>query len=273
MNNQIYILGDVHQSFKPIRDLYNTLTHDIDIEKHPDNTDTLILLGDSGANFFFDFHDRNFKNKLGKYNFTYFIIRGNHDARAEDCAAAHPSDWHIEQYFRNSVLVENDYPYIKYAQDKPALYNINGYSTMIFPGAYSVDKIYRIQHNLGWFKNEQLSAEEMAIGDQMVKELGSCDMVLSHTCPKIYQPTDLFLPVIDQAMVDDTMERWLGQIEFNLDYKLWFFGHYHLMRVYPEYENRQVTMLSNDAVFHLNSYQKGYNIYDSFVYIRTDIIN
>lgn len=267
MNNQIYILGDIHQSFKPIRELYKTLNASTDVNKHPDKTDTLILLGDAGANFFFDFHDRNFKEKLGRYNFTYFIIRGNHEERAENCMERNPNDWHIEEYFGNQVRVENAYPYIKYALDQPALYNINGYSTMVFPGAYSVDKYFRIAHNLGWFKDEQLTEEEMALGKKMVNELGSCDLVLSHTCPKIYQPTDLFLNVIDQSLVDNTMERYLGNIEYQLEYTLWLFGHYHKLRIYPEYEGRQVAMLSNDCVLHLNAFQKDKNIYNALIKI------
>ena len=34
-------------------------------------------------------------------------------------------------------------------------------------------------------------------------------------------------------MVDKTMERYLGQIEYNIDYKLWLWGHYHALRIYP----------------------------------------
>ena len=83
--------------------------------------------------------------------------------------------------------------YIKYALDQPALYDINGWKTLIYPGAYSVDKYYRIKHNLGWFANEQLSDAERIDGFRLAKENEQIDMVLSHTAPMVYQPTDLFL--------------------------------------------------------------------------------
>ena len=35
-------------------------------------------------------------------------------------------------------------------------------------------------------------------------------------------------------MVDKSMERYLGKIEYNIDYKLWLWGHYHADRIYPE---------------------------------------
>jgi 3-oxoacid CoA-transferase subunit A len=266
--NNIYFMGDVHQSFKPIRDLYQTLSLKEDVNMHPDTSDILILLGDSGANFFGNYLDRNFKQKLGRYKFTYFIIRGNHDKRATDCANENPADWNIEEFFGNRVLVEKAYSYIKYAQDAPAVYNIHNHDTLVIPGAYSVDKNYRIKCNLGWFDNEQLNEEEKEIGRKITKD-SNFDLVLSHTCPKIYQPTDLFLSVIDQSLVDDSMERYLGEIERTLDYKLWLFGHYHKLRVYPKYEEKQTIMLSNDYILDLDKYFEAENPYDALIEVKS----
>ena len=266
--NKIYFMGDVHQSFKPIRDLYQNLNLKTDAIMHPDESDVLILLGDTGANFFGNYMDRNFKQKIGRYKFTYFIIRGNHDKRVTDCVNENPGAWTTETFFGGPVYVEKEYPYIKYALDQPAKYSINGHSTLVIPGAYSVDKYYRIQHNLGWFNNEQLNEEEMSIGKSIVNAEKSFDIVLTHTCPKIYQPTDLFLSVVDQSLVDDSMERYLGEIENKLDYKLWLFGHYHQLRVYPEYEGKQTVMLSNDAVLELNKYFKTKDPYDALIKIE-----
>lgn len=267
--NKIYFMGDVHQSFKPIRDLYQNLNLKLDKEFHPSESDTLVLLGDTGANFFGNYMDRNFKKKLGSYKFNYFIIRGNHDKRPEDCYKENPEDWTQEVYFGNTVFVEKAYPYIKYALDHPAVYEINGHSTLVIPGAYSVDKLYRIRNNLGWFENEQLSENEMRLGKELVVELEKkVDLVLTHTCPKIYQPTDLFLSFVDQSAVDDTMERYLGEIECDLDYKLWLFGHYHHLRVYPEYEGRQIIMLTNDDVIDLDKFFKTHNPYEALIKVE-----
>lgn len=267
--NKVYFMGDVHQSFKPIRDLYQNLNLKLDKDMRPDKSDVVVLLGDSGANFFGDYLDRNFKQKISRYDFTYFVIRGNHDRRPTDCAAENPDAWMMETFYGNRVLVEKAYPHIKYALDIPALYNINGYSTLVIPGAYSVDKYYRIQRNLGWFENEQLNEEEMKIGEDLVDEINyKVDIVLSHTCPKIYQPTDLFLSVIDQSTVDDTMERYLGKIENDLDYKLWLFGHYHQLRIYPEYEGKQTIMLSNGEVIELNKYFENRNPYEALIKVE-----
>jgi 3-oxoacid CoA-transferase subunit A len=201
---------------------------------------------------------------------TYFIIRGNHEERPSICMEKNPDEWHTEMYFRNTVYVENKYPSIKYAMDEPTLYQIPHLSddsdgthiykyflTLVIPGAYSVDKDYRLQNGWNWFEYEQLTKEEMDKVWTLVdflNAIGGCDLILSHTCPCIFEPTDLFLPFIDQSMVDRTMERYLGQIEFALNYKAWLWGHYHEFRDYPRTDNKKKTMLFNDCAINLVDY-------------------
>ena len=55
----------------------------------------------------------------------------------------------------------------------------------------------------------------------------SFDIILSHTCPFKYEPTEMFLGVIDRRTVDDSTERWLDTIEDAGKYKAWFCGHWH----------------------------------------------
>ena len=57
------------------------------------------------------------------------------------------------------------------------------------------------------------------------------DLVLSHTCPSLFTPTDLFLTFIDQSTVDKSTEQFLGELEFKLKYHLWLFGHFHADRL------------------------------------------
>lgn len=53
------------------------------------------------------------------------------------------------------------------------------------------------------------------------------DVVLSHTVPLKYEPTEEYLSSIDQSTVDKTTEEWLDTIEDRLDYERWYCGHYH----------------------------------------------
>lgn len=275
---RIWAISDIHGSYKPIENFYNRNKNTIDFSPE---TDIMIVLGDFGGNFFFTKRDKEFKWRLEQYNLTFFVIRGNHEERPSICATNNAGNWHTEEFFDNTVYVENDYPYIKYALDEPAVYNIPNkeefikydppkidkndnitlaelniytYRTLVIPGAYSVDKYYRIHQGWTWFPNEQLTQEEMDSGRRIIEQNPHFDLVLSHTCPTCYEPTDLFLSVVDQSTVDKTMERYLAEIEYNIDYKLYLFGHYHAHRVYPYHEGKQKIMLYNEKVINVNEW-------------------
>jgi 3-oxoacid CoA-transferase subunit A len=258
MKPKIYILGDIHGNWRPVRAFHQRNKDD---KEYNEAEKVIILLGDAGLNFFFNRRDEDTKKKLGTYPFTYFLVRGNHEERPSICMEKEPDKWHTETYFGNTVYVENEFPYIKYALDEVAIYNINGYKTAIIPGAYSVDKYRRLELSWSWFSAEQLSEQEQSDGIRVFeKEDWNVDLVLSHTCPFTFQPTDLFLSVVDQSTVDATMERYLEQIERNLNYKLWLFGHFHSTRIYPKIEDKQMIMLFNDKAIELENIIHGEEI-------------
>ena len=259
--NKTYLLGDIHGKTNSIKCL-------LDANQEIINS-TLILLGDVGANFFFNYRDENFKKALNDLNLTIFIIRGNHEERPSNCVKKEPNQWHTEKFFENLVYVENKYSNIKYALDVPAKYIIpiedKKINTLILPGAYSIDKQHRIFNNLTWFKDEQLTKEEMLQGTSLAASQ-NWDLILSHTCPIYYEPVDLFLPFIDQNKVDKTMEYWLDDIEKSVSYKLWAFGHFHETRIYPTHDNKNAVMLFNHYAFDLYKYfYENKNIEDCLV--------
>ena len=56
------------------------------------------------------------------------------------------------------------------------------------------------------------------------------DIVLTHTAPLRYEPVEVFLPGLNQSMVDKSTEQWLHTIEERLDYQKWYCGHYHTIK-------------------------------------------
>ena len=237
----IFACGDIHGSYLPIENFYCQYNDQFNFSKE---TDCIILLGDTGLNFYMNHRDRSMKKHLEELPFTYFVIRGNHDRRITDVLEKSYEKWHIKDDFEGTTYIEEDYPSIHYAFDDANFYKFNQYNFISIPGAYSVDKFYRIQKHWTWFDNEQLTEEEMQDCTELLDNVNwKVDGVLSHTCPIIYEPTDLFLSVVDQTTVDKTMERYLGAVEYKLDYKLWLWGHYHAYRIYPEYEGKQCIML------------------------------
>lgn len=238
-----YFIGDLHGSTLSIENLMRRYPK---IQEDADNGDEniLICLGDVGANYYLGKRDIRFKEALGEFPFTYFVIRGNHEERATNIIEKNPTDWYSSKFFGNWVNVETDFPYIKYALDKPSIYEIPNpvvegevLRALVLPGAYSVDKMYRITLGYQWFKDEQMSQAELMDAQNMCEENDwHFDLVLSHTCPICYEPSDLFIPSIDQNTVDKSMECVFGTIEFQLDYKYWLWGHFHEDRVYPNHK-------------------------------------
>ena len=242
-----FILGDIHGSANPIWNFHRNVKEELC------GDDWLILVGDSGLNYYGNKRDIPVKGELSMLPFKYFVIRGNHDRRPSSVKTMEEVD-----IFGGKGYVEEKYPNIYYAKDDVNLYNIAGYKTVVIPGAYSVDKYYRLLNHYHWFKDEQLSEEEKNKGLDILNSIDwKCDVVLSHTCPKIYMPTDLFLPFIDQSTVDNSMEEYLGGIEFKLQYKLWVWGHYHHYRVYPLEDGKQKLMLFNDKAIELQEWMSG----------------
>lgn len=223
----IYFSGDLHGRKESVRNFYRNYIQGTPKEQEEN---WLICLGDFGALYWFDYRDRNFKRELSKYPFKYFVIRGNHEERASNRAIIEPDLWEEVECFGNTCLRQPAFPNIYYAKDEGGVYDIAGRKTLVIPGAYSVDKWYRLMQGWSWFPDEQLTLRERT----QLEELTAgqhFDLVLSHTCGYRYMPTDLFLSGIDQSRVDNTMERWIDRLLDNLTFGIHLWGHYHADRV------------------------------------------
>lgn len=235
----VYVMGDIHGSVEPIKAFLKRLPH------KPTKDDVLILLGDVGFNYFLDGRDDMVKTEANSLGIKLFCIRGNHEERVENVAAMPHLRFRMDTIFDALAYVEEDYPNIYYAIDFPCIYTILGKSTLVLPGAYSADKFIRLASGKKWFPQEQMDEEDMRLAEEIVKIRGDeIELIMSHTCPISYEPSDLFWSGIDQSMVDKTMERFFDSLERKLNYKLWTFGHFHEYRVYPRDGKKQMLMLS-----------------------------
>lgn len=109
------------------------------------------------------------------------------------------------------------------------IYDLEGRSAVAIGGAYSADKWFRLRRGYAWFPDEQPSAEIKAQVEKKLAEVGwKIDLVLSHTCPHRFIPTEAFLSGINQSTVDNSTELWLGSIEEKLQYSAWYCGHWHI---------------------------------------------
>lgn len=226
----VYITGDTHGNFDRIKRFcrFNNTT----------KNDVIIILGDAGINYYLDSRDYKLKQELQNLPITFFCIHGNHEERPENI-----SSYKSTTFFDNYALVENEFPNILFAQDG-LTYTIGDKKCLVLGGAYSVDKFYRLQKGWNWFSSEQIpDNKKKMIEIALEKQNYKVDYILSHTCPYYTRPTHLFLLSIDQSTVDTSMEVWLQKIADKLDFKHWYFGHYH-----DDWDNGNYSMLYTDII-------------------------
>lgn len=209
-----FITGDTHRDFSHIETF---------CEKYKTNkSDTMIVLGDAGLNYFQNKSDINLKIKVSSLPIKFLFIRGNHEARPQDI-----DTYKIIKFCNSFAYAEKEFPDLVFTMDGQ-VYNIEYKTVLTIGGAYSIDKQYRLSRGFEWFKNEQLSKDEMDNILNKYKET-KVDCILSHTAPD----SEIPYPLLPSALgnipnIDKTMELWLDEIKKNVEYDKWYCGHFHI---------------------------------------------
>lgn len=231
-DQRVFLMGDLHGV---VNEIY-CRCHDLVDDLGAKSGDTIIWLGDVGISY--GYINRSILDTMSRmseeYGFTHVIIRGNHDTRyVRDMSAGVFSaygEMHSIRWCNGSAYVLDKYPSIIFLADEGGLYEILGRKTLVIPGAYSVDKHYRLVYGWPWEPEEQLSESELDVLIEL-SCISDVDAVLSHTCPYSWEPdlSEFLLDGLDQSKVDASMERALDTIWYNVmpTCKEWWFGHFH----------------------------------------------
>lgn len=226
----IYIIGDLHGNLQNLKNV---------LEQIPEPTEFsyVICAGDVGLEYGDWWTVRNYKKNSRKMKklmqdsgLCWFIMRGNHDNRY--WATHYPKQveegWTLTD--QEDLIYENEFPHIFYLRDEGGTFQLAGKRFLFVPGAYSVDKFYRLERGLSWNKDEQLTEREMMyLFWELECSCYNVDYVVSHTYPRGLENKiqDLFLPGLDQSSVDKSMENFLEQVRQTATFKHWYFGHLH----------------------------------------------
>lgn len=210
---KVFVTGDTHGNFNKILEFVRKMQTSLN--------DVLAILGDVGLNYYLNEKDEYNKILLSKLNLTIFCIKGNHEKYPENIPGYVTKEWN-----GGIVFYEEKYPNILFAKDGE-IYNINGKKCLVIGGAYSVDKFYRLRMGWHWFEDEQPSENLKKDIEEKLKTDNKFDYVLTHTCPYSVRPIHLFLSYVDQDSVDSSTELWLEKISKQIEFKKWYFGHYH----------------------------------------------
>ena len=209
----VYITGDIHGD--PMRIYVFAKKHKLT------KNDMVIILGDVGANYYGDERDERTKENLSKVRFPILCIHGNHEMRPWEA-----DGYTLVKWNGGKVWVQEKYPQLLFAKDGE-IYTIDGKRYIAIGGAYSVDSYWRIKHHAGWWESEQPTEEIKKFVEKQL-QVNEIDIILSHTCPRKYEPIEAFLPFIDQSTVDTSTEDWLDSIEETVNYQAWYCGHWHI---------------------------------------------
>lgn len=210
----LIVTGDTHRDFERIFEFCE--------EYGITDEDIIVILGDAGINYFLDESDSELKEELSNLPCQLFLVHGNHEERPEMIDSYEEIEWH-----GGNVYIEKEYSNLIFAKDGE-IYDFDGKKAVVIGGAYSIDKMSRIQGGAPWFETEQPDEIIQAyVEKQLDKVNWNVDYVFTHTAPFKYEPREEFIPGLNQSYIDKTTEKWLDSIENRLQYDRWFLGHYH----------------------------------------------
>lgn len=229
---KFYITGDKHRDFGKIK----AFCRDMQTRKK----DVLIILGDSGFNYYGDKRDDKLKADVSKLNITLFCLHGNKENRPQNIGT-----YGIRDFCGGKVYYEPKYPRIYFAMDGET-YTFEGKKYMVVGGAHSVDKMKCLEKGLPFFDDEMPDDTiKSSVEKSLAREHNKIYGMLTHTCPLKYLPTEMFVSTHQNAVVkqkpqkanskkflkpdiDRSTEEWLNTLEEKVDYSVWFCGHYHI---------------------------------------------
>lgn len=237
----IYFTGDIHGNVNRFLNLADYCREN-DIGKN----DWIVCLGDVGLNYWGDYREKSVKKIASFIPANLFCIHGNHERRPSEDAG------YIKHKLYSDIIGEvwwnPEYPNQYFAIDGNIyefLADVEYLTVLVCGGAYSVDKEYRLTKGYNWWSDEQ---PDDAIKTRTMSNAkkNEIDIVLTHTCPLRFEPTELFLQGIDQSAVDKSTEIFLDELYEMLCKKKkpkWYFGHFHDDKFTDDY-----TMLYNAIV-------------------------
>ena len=242
---KFFITGDKHRRFDTVKEFCRVM--------HTKRKDVLIILGDTGFNYYGDKRDDALKQEISQLDITLFCVHGNKENRPQNVGT-----YGLRSFCGGKVYYEPKYPNIFFAIDGE-IYVFEGKKYMVVGGAHSVDKMRCLEYGLPFWEDEMPNdTVKKKVEDNLLREGNRIYGMLTHTCPIDYLPTEMFLSTRQNAAIrrkprkanrkklfkpdiDRSTEIWLGTLEKQIRYEIWFCGHYHIDKPIDK-----IQMLCND---------------------------
>jgi len=205
----IYVTGDTHAHI----DIGKLNARKFPQQKEMTKDDYVIVCGDFGLVWDDSKNDRYWQDWLSSKNFTTLWIDGNHENF--DLLKSIP----LSEKFCGKVREIT--PSI-YHLERGQVFTIDELSLFVMGGARSHDRVYRKEH-ISWWQDEMPSNKEMEAAISTLDKCGWCvDYVFTHCAPRSVQT------MIADWYENDPLVSFLERIRSELQFKHWYFGHYHI---------------------------------------------
>lgn len=205
----MYVTGDTHLNI----DIEKLNTRKFVEGKTLTKDDILIICGDVGLTWDRSNEVKYWKDWLNKKHWTTICCDGNHE--------------NFDELYTYPLVPWNG-GYVRKISDsvfylnRGDVFNINGKKIFVMGGATSIDKDYRIEGRSWWAEEMPNYKEQEYALNNLDKNNWEVDYVITHCAPTnvLYQ--------INPSFQADNLTNFLYEIYKKLDYKEWYFGHYHI---------------------------------------------
>lgn len=210
----IYITGDTHGD--PVRFIENNMG-----DNEWTSDDCLIVCGDFGYVFLDNESEKEFLDYLETKPYTICFCDGNHENFS--AIFSYPKEkWNggYVHRIRKNIL------HLMRGQ----VFEINGKKVFSMGGAYSIDRYVR-KLNFSYWEEEIPNNQEYREATQNLKENNDeVDIIISHTAPReIIRRMGKYPDAHDMELTG-----FLEWIMYQIKFKHWYFGHWHLDQTFDE---------------------------------------
>ena len=208
MAGRIFVTGDVHGRI----DIGKLGSKLFPQGRKLDRDDYVIICGDFGCVWNGDNQDRYWLDWLEDKPFTTLFVDGNH----ENFDMLDAMD--VQRWMGGNV--HEIRPHVRHLM-RGQLFDLHGRRFFTLGGARSHDIEFRLPR-ISWWEQELPTLDELAAAERVLDACGwQVDYVITHCAAANVQYR--LMPTYD----NDRLTRFLFDVERRLDYRAWFFGHYH----------------------------------------------
>ncbi|MBQ7879542.1 MAG: metallophosphoesterase [Clostridia bacterium] len=208
----LYVTGDTHGQI----DFYKLVKF---AKENPKLTkaDYVIVAGDFGGVWYKQTLEKDL-NYYSRLPFTVLFVDGNH----ENFVLL--NSFPIEIWNGGKVhKLRDDIIHLTRGQ----VFTIEGKKIFTFGGATSIDRMYRVEGE-SWWRQELPHHEELEEGIANLKKHGDkVDFIITHSC----DAKAIDLPPLCKHLTKRCVfpeNEMLSIVENSVDYRHWYFGHYHM---------------------------------------------